>query len=48
LGFASALGSAYAHSFGTLIVARVFNGLFPAAMALGAGVVVDLFFFHQR
>jgi MFS family permease len=48
LGFASALGSAYARSFGQLIVARVFNGFFPAAMALGAGVVVDLFFFHQR
>ena len=48
LGFASALGSAYARTFGQLVAARVFNGLFPAAFALGASVVVDLFFFHQR
>ncbi|KAH8655404.1 MFS general substrate transporter [Xylariales sp. PMI_506] len=48
LGFASALGCAYAKSFGQLILARVFNGFFPAAMALGPAAVVDMFFFHQR
>jgi len=48
LGFASALGCAYATSFGTLIVARVFNGFFPVAFALGASTVTDLFFSHQR
>ncbi|KAH8682693.1 MFS general substrate transporter [Xylariales sp. PMI_506] len=48
LGFVSAIGSAYSKSFSQLIVARVFNGLFPAAMALGPAAVVDLFFFHQR
>lgn len=35
LGFGSALGSAYAKNFNQLIAARVFNGLWPAAMALG-------------
>lgn len=40
LGFASALGSAYAKNFTQLIVARVFNGLWPAAMALGNCVFV--------
>lgn len=48
LGFASALGSAYAHSYSQLIGARVVNGLFPAAMALGPSTVVDCFFQHQR
>lgn len=48
LGFASALGCAYTRNYGELLVARVFNGFFPAAMALGASTVVDLFFFHQR
>ncbi|KAJ9610851.1 hypothetical protein H2200_005628 [Cladophialophora chaetospira] len=48
LGFASALGSSYAQSFGQLIVARVFNGFFPVAFALGAATVVDLFPYHQR
>ncbi|CAK7237905.1 hypothetical protein SBRCBS47491_010200 [Sporothrix bragantina] len=48
LGFASALGSAYAKNFGQLIGARVFNGLFPAAMSLGPMTIVDLFFYHQR
>ncbi|KAF2084743.1 MFS general substrate transporter [Saccharata proteae CBS 121410] len=48
LGVASALGSAYAESYAQLIVARVFNGVFPAAMSLGAATVVDLFFVHQR
>ncbi|KAL9097140.1 MAG: hypothetical protein Q9165_000567 [Trypethelium subeluteriae] len=48
LGFGSALGSAYAKSFGQLLAARVFNGFFPAAFALGPATVVDLFFLHQR
>lgn len=49
IGFLSALGSAKATSFGTLIVARVINGFGPAAAtALGAGTVVDLFFEDQR
>jgi MFS family permease len=48
LGFGSALGSAYAKNFSQLIAARVFNGLWPAAMALGPATVVDLFFYHQR
>ncbi|TFK45023.1 MFS general substrate transporter [Crucibulum laeve] len=49
IGFASALGSAKATSFGTLIVARAINGFGPsAALGLGAGTVVDLFYTHQR
>jgi multidrug resistance protein len=48
IGFASALGSAYAKNFTQLIVARVFNGLWPAALGLGPATVVDLFFYHQR
>jgi multidrug resistance protein len=48
LGFGSVLGSAYAKNFNQLIAARVFNGLWPAAMALGPATVVDLFFYHQR
>lgn len=48
LGFASILGSAYARTFGQLLGARVVNGLFPAAMALGPSTVVDCFFFHER
>lgn len=49
IGFASAVGSATATSFATLIVARAFNGFGPsAALALGAGTVVDLFYEHQR
>ncbi|KAI9714274.1 MAG: hypothetical protein M1820_000234 [Bogoriella megaspora] len=48
LGFGSALGSAYANSFGQLLAARVFNGFFPAAFALGPATIVDLFFLHQR
>ena len=48
LGFVSILGSAYAETFGQLIAARVFNGFFPAAFALGPAVVVDMFFVHQR
>jgi MFS family permease len=49
IGFASAVGSASATSFGTLIVARAINGFGPsAALGLGAGTVVDIFFTHQR
>lgn len=48
LGCVSIIGSAYAKSFNQLVVARVFNGFFPSAFALGPSVVVDLFFFHQR
>lgn len=49
LGFASAVGSANATSFGTLIIARIFNGMgSSAALGLGAGTVVDLFFEHHR
>jgi MFS family permease len=48
LGFASILGAAYAKTWPQLLVARVFNGFFPIAFALGAVTVADLFFFHQR
>jgi len=48
LGFVSALGCAYSQSFGQLLAARVFNGFFPVAFALGAATVVDLFSYHQR
>jgi MFS family permease len=48
LGFASILGAAYAKTWAQLLVARVFNGFFPIAFALGAVTVADLFFFHQR
>jgi multidrug resistance protein len=48
LGFISALSCAYTQTFGQLIVARVFNGFFPVAFALGAATVVDLFPYHQR
>lgn len=48
LGFASALGSAYAGTYPRLLGARVVNGLFPAAMALGPSTVVDCFPLHQR
>ena len=48
LAFVSILGSAHVKSFNQLIVARVFNGLFPAAFALGPAIVVDMFFVHQR
>ncbi|KAG6832090.1 hypothetical protein H0H87_002918 [Tephrocybe sp. NHM501043] len=48
-GFASALGSAKAKSYGTLILARAMNGFGPsAALGLGAGTVVDVFFVHER
>lgn len=48
LGFCSALGCAFTKNYSQLLVARVFNGFFPSAMALGAVTVADLFFFHQR
>jgi MFS family permease len=48
LGFCSALGCAFTKNFSQLLVARVFNGFFPSAMALGAVTVADMFFFHQR
>jgi MFS family permease len=48
LGFGSILACAYTKTFGQLIAARVFNGFFPVAFALGAATVVDLFFYHQR
>lgn len=49
IGFASAVGSASAKSFGTLILARALNGFGPsAALGLGAGTVVDLFYMHER
>jgi MFS family permease len=47
LEFTSALESAYAKNFTQLVVARVFNGLWPTAMALGPATVVDLFFYHR-
>ncbi|KAK5204663.1 hypothetical protein LTR99_006854 [Exophiala xenobiotica] len=48
LGFISALGCSYTQSFSQLIVARVFNGLFPVAFALGAATITDMFFYDQR
>ena len=48
LSFIPILGSAYAKTFNQLIAARIFNGSFPAAFALGPAVVVDMFFVHQR
>ncbi|OBT81729.1 hypothetical protein VE02_08888 [Pseudogymnoascus sp. 03VT05] len=48
IGFATALACGFTNTFSQLIIARVFNGLFPVAMALGPATVNDLFFFHQR
>lgn len=48
LGFVSALACGFVKSYAHLIVARVFNGLFPVAFALGASTVTDLFPNHQR
>ncbi len=43
------MGAAKATTFGTLVVARAFSGLGPsAAIGIGAGTVVDLFYAHQR
>lgn len=44
----SILGCAYAETYTELIIARIFNGLFPVGFALGATTVVDLFYYHQR
>lgn len=43
LGFASALVYGYVSTFIELIIARVFNGFFTVAVALGASTVTDLF-----
>ncbi|PPR00070.1 hypothetical protein CVT24_008972 [Panaeolus cyanescens] len=49
IGFVSCLGSAIAKSFGVLVVARALNGFAcSAALGLGVGTVVDLFYSHQR
>jgi MFS family permease len=49
IGFVSAIGSASAKSFGTLIVARAFNGSGAATAAvLGAGTISDMCYMHQR
>ncbi|KAF8161396.1 MFS general substrate transporter [Crassisporium funariophilum] len=49
IGFVSALGAAKATSYGTLILARAINGIgASAALGLGAGTVVDVFYMHQR
>lgn len=49
IGFVSAIGSALAKSYGTLIVARAFNGSGAATAAvLGAGTISDMCYMHQR
>lgn len=49
IGFASAVGSANAKTYGTMIAVRAINGFGPsAALGLGAGTVVDVFFMHER
>lgn len=49
IGFASAIGSAEAKSYGTLILARAFNGSGAATAAvLGAGTISDMCYMHQR
>ncbi|KAG6832086.1 hypothetical protein H0H87_002914 [Tephrocybe sp. NHM501043] len=49
IGFISALGCAKAKTFGTLVLARAFNGFGQSAVfGLGAGTVVDVFFMHER
>ncbi|KAF5355133.1 hypothetical protein D9756_005566 [Leucocoprinus leucothites] len=49
IGFVSAIGSAVAKSYGTLIVARAFNGSGAATAAvLGAGTISDMCYMHQR
>ncbi|XP_006461353.1 hypothetical protein AGABI2DRAFT_118249 [Agaricus bisporus var. bisporus H97] len=49
IGFVSAIGSALAKSYGTLIVARAFNGSGAATAAvLGAGTISDMCYIHQR
>ncbi|KAJ5638168.1 MFS general substrate transporter [Penicillium lividum] len=48
IGFATALGCGFTHSFGALVGLRAINGIFPVSMALGPATVTDLFFYHQR
>ena len=48
IGFVSALGCAYVHTFRQLLAARFFNGWMPIAFTLGAVTVADLFPFEQR
>ncbi|KAE8327020.1 major facilitator superfamily domain-containing protein [Aspergillus sergii] len=48
IGFATALGCGFVHSFGALVGIRAINGIFPVSMALGPATVTDLFFYHQR
>lgn len=49
IGLASAIGSAEAKSYGTLILARAFNGSGAATAAvLGAGTISDMCYMHQR
>ncbi|KAJ5107509.1 MFS general substrate transporter [Penicillium angulare] len=48
IGFATALGCGFVHSFGALVGVRAINGIFPVSMALGPATVTDLFFYHQR
>ncbi|KAG9221335.1 hypothetical protein CCMSSC00406_0009975 [Pleurotus cornucopiae] len=49
VGFASSVASATATTYGGLIAARAIIGLGPsAAMGLGVGTVVDVFYMHER
>lgn len=48
IGFVSALGCAYVHTFSQLLAARFFNGWMPIAFTLGAATVADMFPFEQR
>lgn len=48
IGIAATIGSGFARTWATLIVARVFSGVgVGAAMALGAATVNDMFFLHE-
>lgn len=48
IGFVTALGCAYVHTYGQLLAARFFNGFVPVAFTLGAATVIDLFPYDQR
>ncbi|KAJ8509294.1 hypothetical protein ONZ45_g8508 [Pleurotus djamor] len=49
IGLVTAIGSAKASTFRGLLAVRAINGFgLSAALALGAGTVVDLFFMHER
>ncbi|KAJ8516938.1 hypothetical protein ONZ45_g5803 [Pleurotus djamor] len=49
VGLVTAIGSAKASTFRGLLAVRAVNGFGPsAALGLGAGTVVDLFFEHER